>query len=227
MMIAVLMVLTIFAATGASAKGDDNVKCVLTLLNGQKVTGYATRIHSTKVISAMYGVTQYNIDEVYIAKTPDGKETKYSADDAQELKLTMGKNTIDYLSLYTTKPFTMPKKLKATKHRSFWQVIYRGHNVIGFTSRANNISSMQDAFGSHTTTIERSVAYGYCVKGDDVEVTYFVPCGMKGAALRKNLRLCFDRFPAMDEYLQSKSFNLKTVPDNPLSLLKVLDSKVK
>jgi len=39
--------------------------------------------------------------------------------------------------------------------------------------------------------------------------------------------MCFERFPKMDEYLESDAFSLKDMKKHPLDLLRVLERKLK
>ena len=93
----------------------------------------------------------------------------------------------------------MPKDLKPTNHRYFWQVAYEGKDVIGLLS-----PTIDRSYNPWTgTKIEESIAFSYCLKSDDVVVTYYVPeTGIRISA-KKTLLSCFERFPKMDEYLQS------------------------
>ena len=159
---------------------------------------------------------------LFISPTSTGKGTKYVADDAKEMELTVDGKQRKYLSLYACKILTLPKNLKPTNHRYFWELVYEGKEVLGFLSPTVWYSSSGTTFYT-----EESLAYTYCLKGDEVVVTYYVPeIGIRLAA-KKTLRMCFDRFPKMDEYLQSDGFSLKDMKRHPLDLLKVLERKIK
>ena len=163
-----------------------------------------------------------NMQTLFISPTLTGKGTKYVADDAKELELTVDGKQRKYLSLYACKVLTLPKNLKPTNHRYFWELVYEGKEVLGFLSPTVWYSSSGTTFYT-----EESLAYTYCLKGDEVVVTYYVPeTGIRLAA-KKTVRACFDRFPKMDEYLQSDGFSLKDMKRHPLDLLKVLERKIK
>ena len=211
-----------------SAKSKEAIKCTLTLLNGEKVSGYITKEKATGIPMTLYGGKVYNATEVIISATPEEKGIKYKADDAKEL-VVFNENgeKFRFLSLYTTKPMTAPKNLRANAHRSFWMVVYEGKNLIGFGSQTKEKSAFPTYGGGMTTYTEQSYAYSYCAKGDDVVVTYYVPESGITIGLKKNIRYAFERFPKMDEYLSSDKFDLKSFKKSPFDLLKVLDSKVK
>ena len=116
----------------------------------------------------------------------------------------------------------MPKSLKKTNHKYFWEQTYEGKEVLGFMSPTVDYSSSGSTF-----YIEESIAFSYCLKGDNVAVTYFVPESGSRAWPKKTLRMCFERFPKMDEYLESDAFSLKDMKKHPLDLLRVLERKLK
>ncbi len=222
------ILLACVANVSAKDKNKPTPKCVLTLLNGEKVTGYITNEKTGNAIVALYGCKAYMPVEVTISAKPGEKGTKYKADDAKELLVIHDTGEkVKFLSLYTTKAFTMPKNLKKTGHRSFWRVEYEGAKVIGF------IAPTKEQYGYSSPTmgsyhsVEYSWAYGYCIKGDDVEVTYYVPRSGIKIGEKKNIRYAFERFPKMDEYIKNDAFDLKKFKDSPLDLLKTLEKKMK
>ena len=75
----------------------------------------------------------------------------------------------------------MPKSLKKTNHKYFWEQTYEGKEVLGFMSPTVDYSSSGSTF-----YIEESIAFSYCLKGDNVAVTYFVPESGSRAWPKKN-----------------------------------------
>lgn len=164
-----------------------------------------------------------NMHTLFISPTPTDKGTKYVADDTKEMELTVDGKQRKYLSLYACKILTLPKNLKPTNHRYFWELVYEGKEVLGFLSPTVSYEGSPWP----TSYFEESWTYTYCLKGDEVVVTYYVPeTGIRLAA-KKTLRMCFDRFPKMDEYLQGDGFSLKDMKRHPFDLLKVLERKMK
>lgn len=221
-MLMMLMLLIGIVSVSAKKKEFKPLPCVLTLKDGSKVSGYLVDVKNAKVMASVYGQVVINMQTLFISPTPTGKGTKYVADDAKEMELTVDGKQRKYLSLYACKILTLPKNLKPTNHRYFWELVYKGKEVLGFLSPTVWYSSSWTTFYT-----EESLAYTYCLKGDEVVVTYYVPeTGIRLAA-KKTIRACFDRFPKMDEYLQSDGFSLKDMKSHPLDLLKVLERKIK
>ena len=222
-MLTLLMLLVGVVSISAKEKEKFTpLPCVLTLNDGSKVSGYLVNFKKARVMASVYGQNIYNIQTLFIAPTPTGKETKYEADDAKELELTKDGKQIKYLSLYACKIFSMPKSLKKTNHKYFWEQTYEGKEVLGFMSPTVDYSSSGSTF-----YIEESIAFSYCLKSDDVVVTYYVPETGICISAKKTLLSCFERFPKMDEYLQSDAFSLKDMKKHPLDLLRVLERKLK
>ena len=221
-MLMLLMLSVGIVSVSAKKKEFKPLPCILTLKDGSKVSGYLVDVKNAKVMASVYGQSIINMQTLFISPTSTGKGTKYVADDAKEMELTVDGKQRKYLSLYACKVLTLPKNLKPTNHRYFWELTYEGKEVLGFLSPTVWYSSSWTTFYT-----EESLAYTYCLKGDEVVVTYYVPeTGIRLAA-KKTLRACFDRFPKMDEYLQSDGFSLKDMKRHPLYLLKVLERKIK
>ena len=222
-MLTLLMLLVGVVSINAKDKKEEPVQCVITLQNGDKVSGYVFNVKTTKVMASMYGQNVIALQTLFVSPSMTGKIIKYTADDVKEFEVTVEGKTMKFLSLYTTKVFTMPKDLKPTSHRYFWQVAYEGKDVIGLLS-----PTIDRSYNPWTgTKIEESIAFSYCLKDDNVAVTYFVPESGSRAWPKKTLRMCFERFPKMDEYLESDAFSLKDMKKHPLDLLRVLERKLK
>lgn len=222
--IMLMMLMLLIGIVSVSAKKEEfkPLPCVLTLKDGSKVSGYLVNVKKAKVMASVYGQVVINMQTLFISPTPTGKGTKYVADDAKEMELTVDGKQRKYLSLYACKILTLPKNLKPTNHRYFWELVYEGKEVLGFLSPTVWYSSSGTTFYT-----EESWAYTYCLKDDEVVVTYYVPETGTRMAAKKTLRMCFDRFPKMDEYLQGDGFSLKDMKRHPLDLLKVLERKIK
>lgn len=222
-LITAFLLMAVVGVVNAKSKVTEDITAELVLQDGTKVSGKLLDYDETGIYFAMHEFKIYNIKSVTIGASTGGKGVKYDADKAKSLKLTNKGESVEYLSLYAVKNLTFPRNLRARSHRTFWRVIYKGKNVLGFGSYAqSNYTTMP---GHHVT--EQSYAYSYCLKDDDVTVTYLIPEQGIVVGLKSTIRLCFERFPKMTEYLQSKDFSLKAAVNDPLSLLKVLENKVK
>ena len=74
--------------------------------------------------------------------------------------------------------------------------------------------------------VETAMAYSYCVEGDDVAVTYYVPSGGIDIASKSLLGIQFERFPEMVDYIKSKDFSVKEMKKRPLVMLEKLDGYI-
>lgn len=215
----IVFLLSMAFVASAWAKERPEVKCVLTLNDGKTVEGWFL-----KEGFGTYGPNRLkNVDEITITPTKDGKDgTTYKADDVKVLKCIYqnGSEEKEYRSLYALKPQTRPRNLKHSGHKYFWMVAYKGKKVLGFLSEATVIHTLP--WGRNEI---KTKAYSYCIDGDEVAVTYYVPYDMSLNA-KTEYKYNFERFPEMVEFIKSKDFSTKAIKENPFSILEKLDGFV-
>ncbi|WP_314314159.1 hypothetical protein [Hoylesella marshii] len=208
------LLLSMLCLAPALAKKKPDVKCVLTLNDGKKVEGWYM-----KASYGTYGPENVkNMDEITITPTKGGKDgTTYHANDVKKLVCTNEEtgDVKEYWSLYAIKALTHPENMKPSGHKYFWLVVYQGKYVTGFLS----VSSW--TYG--TMGRETSTPCSYCIDGDNIAVTFFVPTNAITIGLRANLKYRFKRFPKMVDYLDSKELKLKEIKKDPFVLLEQLD----
>ncbi len=211
-----LTALLVCTPLSTQAKNNEE-KCVITLLDGNKISGKVVKTNNKK-----YGPN--NVSNLYSVKVKEdnGNEREISADEANSLVITYDDGTeIEFMSLYAVKNFTLAKNMNKSGHRYFWLVIQKGKNLIGFAS-TSSITTVTGV-GFMNSIRSNSLAYSYCKKGDEIAVTYYVPSVNATGGLTADIRRAFDRFPKMANYIESDDFKLKDFKKNPFGLLNTLD----
>ena len=121
-----LTALLVCTPLSTQAKNNEE-KCVITLLDGNKISGKVVKTNNKK-----YGPN--NVSNLYSVKVKEdnGNEREISADEANSLVITYDDGTeIEFMSLYAVKNFTLAKNMNKSGHRYFWLVIQKGKNLIG------------------------------------------------------------------------------------------------
>ena len=216
--LSILLVIVFTCIPMCSQAKNNEAKCVITMLDGKKVSGTIVDTSDKK-----YGA--YNVKNLYSVKIKDdnGNETEITADDASEMIITHEDGSkSEYMSLYTIKNFTLPKSMKKSAHRYFWYVFEKNKNLISFAS----VSTTYTLTGVNSSVTTNSAAFSYCKKGDDIAVTYYVPTWGTQISLKAEIRRAFDRFPKMADYIESDKFNMNELKKNPFNLIKVLDAYI-
>ena len=216
----VALLLSMVFVASSWAKERPEVKCILTLNSGKTVEGWFLNEGV-----GTYGPDRVkNVNEITITPTKDGKNgMTYRADDVKVLKCIYEKDGSEkeYRSLYALKAMSRPLSLKPSGHKFFWLVGYKGKKVIGLLSDAALVLHAMDV-----RLVETAMAYSYCVEGDDVAVTYYVPSGGIDIASKSLLGIQFERFPEMVDYIKSKDFSVKEMKKRPLFMLEKLDGYI-
>ena len=217
--VVLFIALITFVVNAAMAKLDKNLKCTLTLLDGTTVSGYMVD-YKTKTISD--GPSHlHNMVSLKIASKPDGEGVEYSANDSKKLVIKTKEGDSEFLSAYIMKNSTRPKNMKHGKTKCFIAVIYKQKGVYGLVSEASDFityRSFNDVVSSKISTI----TYLYCLEGDEVVIPYWNPSDKLTIGAKGGLRLCFERFPKVVEYIKSDEFSMKMMKSNPLNILDIV-----
>lgn len=206
-------------AMNLQSKGKDVYACQLVLASGESLNGF---MQDAKIVK--HGQDNLrNMVSVNFSSTKDGQPTTYKAEDIKEMYLTIGTERHHFISAYALKSMTMPKNLKSGSKKYLWYVVYEGKNVYGLASESSDSYAYQNgrAISFETT---KTTTLSFLDKKTDVVVSYYQYVNGFSIGQKKFLKMCFERYPKMVDYINSSDFKLKALKDDPNVLVKKLDA---
>ena len=208
-----LLVLTIamFTWQSASAKANpDDYKVILTLNDGTVINGFLK--------SDIMG------DKIKVSETFKGKGKKYATTDIKTLVFPPTESDERELTFVPVMVHDNHELVnKNPKSPRLLMKVYETERMIGYISPAEDFT-----FTPTMMSYWNSMKYYYQVKGEKRAYTYWkVYVNAKVIGLKKMLKKCFKRFPAVKDYIDSKSFNSKEFFNSPEMLMPVVDDALK
>ena len=207
----IVMMVALFTCQPAFAKANpDDYKVIVTLNDGTVIEGFLK--------GDIMG------DKIKVSEKFNGKAKKYSTTDIKTLVFPPTESDERELVFIPVMVHDNHELLNRNpKNPRLLMKVYETDRMIGYISPAEDFS-----FSPTMISYWNSMKYYYQVKGEQRAYTYWkVVVNAKVLGLKSMIKKCFNRFPHVKDYIDSKAFDGKAFQKNPEILMPIVDEAIK